>query len=260
MKSPALPADGWLSVELPPLLEDGEVHVWRAPLSVSENPAISSKGPIDAKNPLSEDEKNRGSRFHFAKDRESFTSARGILRSLLGLYVGRPPASLVFEYGPEGKPALASAESISFNLTHSSTLGLFAVASGAPLGIDVELVREHENWEDLAERFFCAAEVSALRALPAAARTSEFFRIWTRKEAYVKGRGRGLSLPLDGFSVLGESGRPAPAGPSAEAEELRRWSLYDLEPGAGFRGALAVRRDRAAVRTLRWPPGANPNS
>jgi 4'-phosphopantetheinyl transferase len=257
VKPAASPAAGWLCGPVPPPLLDEEVHVWRADLSVSESVLHGSRKL------LSEDERNRASRFHFAKDRESFTAARGLLRTLLGMYLERQPASLVFEYGPEGKPRLASetpADPISFNLAHSSTLALVAVTSRLPLGVDVELIREHENWEDLAALFFAAEEVSALRALPARARSSEFFRIWTRKEAYVKGRGQGLSIPLDRFSVVGGVGQPLSAGDSEEAQEFCRWSLHDLEPGAGFRGALAVRGDRVTVRTLRWPPEANPNA
>ncbi len=209
---------------------------------------------------LSEDERDRAARFRFRKDGDSFAAARGVLRSLLGSHLGRHGVSLTFEYDPEGKPRLSSeisADPISFNLAHSSTLVLLAVTSGFAVGVDVEFVRESEDWQDLAARFFAPEEVAALRALPDNARSSEFFRIWTRKEAYIKGRGQGLSLPLEAFSVVGHGPHPVPTFGSADAAETARWLLKDLEPGEGFRGALAVRAGNIAVRTLRWPPEAD---
>ncbi len=253
MKSPRASSADWVSVPAPPLLLDGEIHVWRADLSVSEAELSGLRSH------LSEDEQNRAERFHFAKDRESYVVARAVLRALLGSYLDTPAESLVFEYGPQGKPCLAPqtvADPISFNLSHSSTLALVALTRRHAIGVDVELMRERENWEEVAARFFSDLEVLELRALPAAARTSEFFRFWTRKEAYIKGRGEGLSIPLNRFSVAGGHPRPVSGDDSNEEEELSRWSLHDLDPGAGFRGAVAVRAPEMRVRTLRWPPAA----
>lgn len=251
MTAPAALSPAWVSVPAPPLLLDKEVHVWRANLSLSEAELHRSRSH------LSEDEQNRASRFHFAKDRESFTAARALLRDLLGGYLDRPPMSLVFEYGPQGKPRLAlqaTADSIGFNLSHSSSLALVALTRRLAIGVDVELIRERENWEDLAARFFAEEEVLQLRALPLSARTSEFFRFWTRKEAYVKGRGHGLSIPLNRFSVAGGDLRPVADGGANEDKELSNWSLHDLNPGECFHGALAVRGREMTVRTLSWPP------
>jgi 4'-phosphopantetheinyl transferase len=251
VKSPRASSADWVSVPTPPLLLDGEIHVWKADLSVSE----AELGGSESR--LSEDEQDRAGRFHFAKDRGSYVVARAVLRTLLGSYLDTAAESLVFDYGPQGKPCLApqtAADPISFNLSHSSTLALVALTRGHAIGVDVELIRERQNWEEVAERFFTDDEVLALRALPSAARTSEFFRFWTRKEAYIKGRGEGLSIPLNRFSVAGGHPGPVCADDSMELEEFSRWSLHDLDPGAGFRGAVAVRAPEMRVRTLRWPP------
>jgi 4'-phosphopantetheinyl transferase len=196
-----------------------EVHVWRAPLDQPHR-------LDDLFATLAPDEQQRAARLRQTQDRERFIVARGSLRTLLGLYLNRPPVSLVFRYSAHGKPGLAEAMStdVRFNLSHSQGLALFAFSRGRDLGIDLESMRREVAAEQVAERFFSAAETAALRALPAAQQAEAFFDYWTRKEAYIKARGEGLAR-LDA---------------AAEEIEAAGWSLIELAPGAGFKAALVV--------------------
>jgi 4'-phosphopantetheinyl transferase len=176
----------------PPLGAE-EVHVWRSSLHV---PASDLE---DLRQSLSVDEIARAERFRVPKVREQFIVARGTLRTLLGRYLGIDPAEAAFVYGPLGKPALAERwadTSIHFNLSHSGDVALYAFSVGRELGVDVERHRPAEKIEGIASRFFSPRECAALQALPDEQRRELFFRYWTVKEAYLKARGKGLSVPL----------------------------------------------------------------
>ena len=153
---------------------------------------------------LSPDERTRAARFHFERDRQHFTATRALLRTLLGSYVGSEPADLVFRYSEKEKPSLdsqASHDSVEFNLSHSGTAALLAFARGRALGVDIEIIRDDFDPAALAHRFFSKHEQTQLAALNPSEKYSGFFRCWTRKEAYIKAVGTGLSLPLDQFDV-----------------------------------------------------------
>jgi 4'-phosphopantetheinyl transferase len=200
---------------------------------------------------LSEDERERARSFHFERDRRRFVSGRSILRQQLGLYLDAAPAELVFAYGPHGKPSLPDS-GLSFNVSNSGATGLFAFASDCDLGVDVELLA-HARPDDpaVAARFFSVAEVATLRASPAPTRAHAFLRCWTRKEAFIKGRGEGLSLPLQDFDVeFGDGKQPELLRTAWSSDEPAEWTLCDLSelvPGAV--AALAVRA--AEIRVVR---------
>lgn len=225
---------------LPPAsldLADQEVHVWRA---VLDAPASRL---ADFAQMLSDDERRRAARFHFERDRAHFIAGRGMLRALLGRYLGAPPASLRFRYGAHGKPELdvppGADAAFRFNVSHAHGLALYAFTRGRALGVDVERIRDDIEHEAIAERFFSLTEREALRAQPASLRHIAFFACWTRKEAYIKARGEGLSLPLDQFDVSLAPGEPARLLCVANApHEVARWSLHELHPGPGYAGAL----------------------
>jgi 4'-phosphopantetheinyl transferase len=192
---------------------------------------------------LSEDELARVQRLHFQKDRDRFIVARGLLRIFLAHYLGAQPAQLRFCYGLCGKPRLAmsGAEGLRFSVSHSQGLALFAVTSGRQVGIDLEAIRPHPANEDVAEKFFTLRELALLRALPQDARQEAFFAFWTRKEAYAKAGGEGLTIPLKHLDVSFLSGEPTILlGTRGHPQEASRWSIRDLKPGAGFAGAIAV--------------------
>jgi len=231
-------------------LKDGEVHVWRANLEV-DNRRLQSMRDC-----LSDDEKARADRFRFAEDRESYTVCRAILRLILSRYLGCPASVLRFRYNRYGKPALVNQSgdsTLRFNLSHSKALALYAVARGRELGIDLEYLDRGFAGEEIARRFFSPREVAELEALPGRFKTAAFFNCWTRKEAYVKARGEGLSIPLDQFEVSLAPKRPAALLRTAGGpDELRRWHMLELDPGEGYVAALAVEGPVDEIRFWQW--------
>lgn len=217
------------------VLSGAEVHVWRV--------RLDGERSIDGGAGLSDDERARAKRFRFEKDRARFLRGRFILRSILGRYLSIDPARIRFAYGCFGKPFLAQPTEprIRFNLAHSENLALLVVARGCEVGVDVEKIRPEHAERDVAERFFSTREFEKLSRLPADLWPEAFFRCWTRKEAYIKAMGMGLSAPLQDFEVsLGPDEEPALLWHRTEPEQTSRWSLQELRPAAGYVGALAV--------------------
>jgi 4'-phosphopantetheinyl transferase len=229
-------------------LEGDQVDVWLARLDL---PA-ETLGPL--RRTLSADEGARADRFHFPRDRDRFIAARGMLRAILSRYLAEAPDALRFSYNAYGKPELVGAAGLCFNLSHSHDLAIYAVAREREVGVDVEHVRAEFAGEGIAERFFSPREVAALQALPAEQRVAGFFNCWTRKEAYIKARGMGLSLALDRFDVS-----LAPDAPAAlltvcdDPAEAGRWTLCALDAGPGYVAALAVAGQSWQMRCRRWP-------
>lgn len=220
------------------ILPDDEVHVWRAQLNQT------SQQVERLLSLLAPDEKSRAERFHFERDRKRFIVSHGILRAILGEYLNLNPAQLQFSYNAYGKPALmeeGGSSGIRFNLSHSQSLALYAIARHRELGVDIEYMRPEFAGAEIAEKFFSPTEVAALRSTPVEQQTEAFFNCWTRKEAYIKARGEGLSFPLDRFNVSLTTGEPevtlnVPESP----DEAARWSLQMLMPGDGYAAAIAV--------------------
>jgi len=228
-----------------------EVHVWRAALDQTSSQIQSFLHTLAA------DEQARAGRFYFETDRERFIVARGLLRAILGGYLNRAPEGLSFCYSSHGKPALtgeSGGDAIRFNVAHSHEVALYAVTRGRQLGIDVERIRFDLSVAEIAERFFSPREVATLRALPAELQRQAFFHCWTRKEAYIKARGQGLSLPLDQFDVSLAPGEPvAVLGTQQDPSEASHWSLQELTPAAGYVAALAVEGHGWRLTCWQWP-------
>jgi 4'-phosphopantetheinyl transferase len=162
---------------------------------------------------------------------------------VLGRYLDTDPRALRFRYTEQRKPMLSEPPSdISFNLTHSETLGLYGLCRGAEIGIDVEADQPEPSGDRIPEHFFSPAEVTALRGLPAAEQSAAFLRCWTRKEAFVKARGDGLTLPLDSFDVtLSPDEPPRLLRTGWSPDEAAEWFLDDLSAlTPGYVAAVAV--------------------
>ncbi len=228
-------------------LAEDEVHLWRIDL------AAVARGEERWKQILSEDERERAARFHFSRDRECFTATRALLRTVLGSYAACDPKRLIFCYSDKGKPFLDqsslhkaslspnSGKQIEFNVSHSGTTALLAFARGRALGVDIEQVRDNLECEAVARRFFSDQEVRQLAALAPSEKPAGFFRCWTRKEAYIKAMGTGLSLPLDQFDVSLEPGAlNALQATRPDAAEAGLWSLQDIAVKNGYIAALCV--------------------
>jgi 4'-phosphopantetheinyl transferase len=229
-------------------LRGGDVHVWYAHLELE----AGAVGRLAAR--LSEDERVRAGRFKFARDARRFVVARGMLRSLLGTYLGLPPRRLEFAYGEHGKPALEGAHAaLGFNLSHSGEIAVLAAGWNRALGVDVELRRPLPDLDALAARSFAPRELSVLGALPETDRPAAFFRCWTRKEAFIKATGQGLAQRLDAFVVSLAPDEPARfLDIDGDPGALARWTLHDLTPPAGYAGALVVEGAVRAVRARTW--------
>jgi 4'-phosphopantetheinyl transferase len=229
-----------------------EVHVWWAALDLTLK--TSCRDRLWAT--LSADERTRAERFRFSEDRMRFVSARGILRILLGRYLDVEPQRLRFCYNEHGKPALApefDRSDLQFNVSHSDSVALYAVAWGRRVGVDVERIRTDVSIEAIAQRFFSPQERAALGALPAGLRREAFYSGWTRKEAFLKARGEGLSLPLDQFDVSLLPGEPAALlYVAGDQEETSRWSFLELTAPPGYAATLAVEGRDLTLRIERW--------
>lgn len=219
-------------------LAENEVRLWGIDLDAV------APGEARWRTILSQDELARADRFHFARDRQHFTATRALLRMLLGSYIGCDSSRLTFAYSDKGKPLLGanSATPVQFNVSHSGGRAVLAFSLGRDVGVDVERVRHNFDCDLLAERYFSPAERKALSALPPSERYEGFFHCWTRKEAYIKAHGAGLSLPLDSFDVsIARGEQNALLATRPDASEEARWSLCEVDAGEGYAAALCVR-------------------
>lgn len=237
--TPRLPSHClWDRPPKPLILPAGELHVWRAPLDV---PAALARSLAQT---LTKDERQRASRFHFEQDRIHFVVARGVLRAILGRYLNLNPEQVSLGYTVFGKPILAKPfhpNKLAFNLAHSGELALYAFSRDRQIGIDLERIRPDFATLEIAQHFFAPAEVEALQALTPALQIEAFFSCWTRKEAYLKAKGSGLSTSLNSFEVTLTPGQPAALLKIRDDPyESQRWTLQALNPAPGYAAALAV--------------------
>ena len=219
-------------------LASDAVHVW----SGSQDQPASAIAAFHAI--LSRDEQERASRFKFEKHRVHFIAAHGILRRLLGAYLEIAPAHVRFRKSDHDKPFLSDglpSGDLRFNMSHSGGRVMLAFAIGRELGIDIEQVRPDFATQEIAERFFSRSEVDKLRSLPRDVQSEAFFNCWTRKEAFIKAIGEGLSCPLDTFDVTLAPGEPARLlATRVEGQPASRWSMQSLDVGEGYKAAIAV--------------------
>ena len=230
-------------------LAEGEVHVWRAVLDIP----VKTREALQRV--LSPDEAARAAKFYFEKDRQHWIAAHGILRMLLGNYMQVAPTAIQFVPNGYGKPSIAfpSSTSLHFNLAHSGNIALYAFTLDREVGVDVEYMRAGIDCAELAQHYFSPSEKMQLLSLPVAQREEAFFVCWSRKEAYIKARGKGLSLPLDQFDVSLTPGKPAALLASREdLEATVNWSLHALEPGPHYAGALVVEGTNCVLSCWDW--------
>ena len=205
-----------------------QAHVWRVDLDL-EAGRIASLERF-----LCPEEHARAARFRSPGDRRRFVAAHGSLRAILAHYLRVGPAQVSFAYAPEGKPILAGAAPLHFNLSHSDSLALLAVSPRREVGIDVERLRADFAPEPLAKRFFSPSECEALSRVPPDERHPAFLRLWTLKEAYLKALGTGLTSPLNAFTVSLDDYSVQAFGVAAP------YHLRPLDPAPGYVGALAL--------------------
>ncbi len=231
-------------------LTDRRVEVW----CLANDVVSGSLGALRAL--LSPFERERASRFRFEKDHNAFITTRACLRLLLAGYTGTAPPRVEFGYGIKGKPSLLNEPQLKFNVSHTDFVTVLAFTLGCELGVDVEHIHPMENLLDIAGHFFSAPEAHELRTMPGAEQLRAFFLCWTRKEAYIKATGDGLSSSLSDFRVSLSPHEPARFIEFMnEPFSHQSWMLHDLNVGPNHAAAIAYRdRPRSvAVSPLLMP-------
>lgn len=214
----------------------GDVHVWFVELTADIDTVEACT------HCLSEEEKVRASRFRMEHLSTDFVLSHGALRALLGCYLDTSPERIVFAQGPRGKPRVSyPGAELKFNMAHAGRFAAYALGVDCEVGIDIEAIRPMPDQESVVRRFFSREECEDWLAFDIAERNEAFFRCWTRKEAFIKALGEGLSKPLDSFRVSLLPEAPAASvyvagDPAATA----KWSLHSLVPAEGYVAALAV--------------------
>ena len=206
---------------------------------------------------LPEDERAEELRFRFEAGQRQTLISRVLVRLALSARAGVAPAAWKFVRNRFGKPAIAepAGTGIEFNLSHTHGLVVCAVGEGAAVGVDVEDLSRSNSGMDIARRFFAPAEVAALEALPIEARHEAFFTFWTLKEAFIKGRGLGMSLPLDQFAFRLVDGQPPHIDfVPTEDERPETWQFARLRLTDRYAAALAVRLPETATVEVRLRP------
>ena len=238
------------TVDLVRRLEQNEVHVWQVALSQPPTFVLSLRDILVA------EEIQRADRFVFPIHRQRFTVARGALRTILGLYLGQKPSDISFAYNRYGKPSIgrtADAAPIRFNLSHSAEHALCAITWNRDVGIDIEAMREIVDSDRMAARYFDPLENASYQKLPSGDKMEGFFARWTMKEAYIKARGEGLSIPLDQFTI---STAPDSTGfhrvTSVDPHDDERWTIARLSPPTGYVAAIAVEGHSWDLQYLQW--------
>lgn len=220
------------------MLTAAEIHIWHATLDISESRLESLSKTISG------DEKQRAQRLYFERDRRHFITSRGILRTILGNYLGIGEGQVQFCYAVNGKPTVQSSpchRTIHFNLSHSNGEALFAFTLSSQIGIDIEKIRYVLDMDQIAGRFFSLQERELFCSLPRAEKEEAFFCCWTRKEAFIKATGEGLARPMDSFTV------PFIPGETSMFLHIHsnslnpvQWSLHAFKPKPGYVAALVA--------------------
>lgn len=234
-----------------PILGEGDLHLWLADLDCPPEKASS----ISAY--LSDDELARAARMKLDSVKKQFLIRRSLLRKLLGRYLHASPELIEFCAGPYGKPRLSDCHlnlQIEFNLSSSSSMVLFAFRLTQPIGIDMEWLDPDFDYQGVVSSYFSAEELAELQSLEPIQRRSGFYRLWVRKEAYLKGLGTGFSQPdpPQGLAPL-YAGYLSDASPSFASVNPQQWLIYDLVLPAGYLGALAVIGPFRTVYCWKYP-------
>lgn len=250
--SPSTSQAAWRPSPPMPSLAPRAIHVWR--LRIAEGAAVGAT----LESHLIAPERERAARFRQPIDRLRFTRGRGLVRELLGYYLGQPPATVLLRTGPSGKPELdngvrdADPPPLRFNVSHAGEWALVALSRDREVGVDVEHQRPMRDLMELAQRFFARVESAALERLEPAAREAAFFRIWSRKESFVKATGHGIAHGLDRFSVSHEDGPHVRLAIADAPEQANRWTITALEVADGYAAAVAFEGPTSPIATWEW--------
>lgn len=249
-------SDAWSPGPDRPRLAPGEVHVWRASLAAGRD-ELARLHAI-----LSDEERARAARFRYDMHRDRFVAGRGIQRRLLARYLDTGPAAIRYSLAAHGKPSLdgAHAESgIRFNVSNAEEGLLVAVTLEREVGVDLEPLHRAVDRDAVARRFFSVPENEVYDTIAEEERDAAFFTCWTRKEAYIKAVGDGLTMPLDCFDVTLRPGEPARLlATRGDPTQVERWTMRELDPGPGWLAALVVEGPELDLHLFDWDPARPP--
>jgi 4'-phosphopantetheinyl transferase len=230
-------------------IDEDDIHIWLISFNIIQEQTIFFKKL------LSQDELSRAGRFHFEIGAKKYISGRGMLRLLLANYLSVLPASISFIYNAFGKPELEKNKNsmlLNFNLSHAGSYLIIGLSNIVNIGIDIEIFEQKTDLIDIAKKFFSDNEYIRINSLPEEKQVEAFYSCWTRKEAFIKAVGEGLSFPLKSFDVdtdLGEGEKSIIINKVNEIESYN-WSLLSLKPATNYVGALAVNKKMKSVKAL----------
>ncbi len=233
-------------------LAAGEVHAWMALMPTSQQVILYLESL------LSESEARIAAQFRTSDSQRRYVFAHAALRSIIAHYLDMNPRSIVFAKGEFGKPYLPYHPTLQFNMSHSRDMVLIGLCHGSAVGIDVEYIQDSVDVLQLAEHAFSDSELASFCAIPSRSQAIAFFAHWTRKEAYIKARGLGLSLPLNSFDVpLRSEEASYPSRAASNVTALGKWYCRDLYPHPSYAGAVVVEGSLGSLMCWRWPDRVN---
>lgn len=230
-----------------PLLKTNNVHIWSFTFETYDD-IVQYHFHL-----LSEDEKERANRFRFYKDKQCYVVTRGVLRLLSAQYLNNNPKDIIFNYEAFGKPLYKEETNLKFNVSHSGNRALIGFVKNHPLGVDIEKIKNDFDIFEVAENYFSKSEIESLHNIPKEEQYKGFFRCWTRKEAFIKAKGSGLSFPLDTFSVSIDSDTDAILLRTEwDKNEKNNWKLESFIPAEGYMAALITDSSVKHIDYLDW--------
>lgn len=240
-----MPNSKWSPAPSLPVLTGHQIHVWRVDISPPSDSVYEELQAI-----LTDGERERAQRFLADKHRGRFVLGRARMRQILGRYTNQSPQDVELKFENLGKPFLADKElnqRFQFNFSNSSDLAICAVTLGQPIGVDLERVRTMSDMLGLAKRFFADSETKQLLAQPVSAQPDAFFRLWTRKEAWLKAIGKGLTFPLRDVEVSFDDEDCHVHSINQDTSSAATWDLIPFFPADGHVGAAAIQRKENEV-------------
>ena len=239
----------WTPGNAPPALKDGEAQFWSGPVDTAWE-SVSRWAQL-----LSEPERTQASRFRFDADRRRYSVSHGLLRLLLSAHLDQAPELIPFTCNAFGKPSVEAAindRKVEFSLSHSGDMAAIGLALGQPVGIDIELARPDVDIEELARTICAPGELACLNRLAGPAREEAFFNCWTRKEAYIKARGEGLSYPLQKFEATIDSEKTFQVSDHAAGTSCSGWATRLTHAANWYPAAIIVLGEPVAVGHFGW--------
>jgi len=230
-------------------ITESEVHVWTVFLDYWEESLSRLSDQLDTEELL------LAACFRLERDRQRFVIRRTLLKKLLSFYLGIPPRMIRCNYGQYGKPYLSIGSAIQFNTSHSQGLAIYAIGCQRHLGVDLEAIQPVPEIDALINRWFPSREARSLQHLSPQEKQEAFYRLWTKKEAYLKALGRGLGGPQDLVEFFPKDLSSAQHCPAGDFSRMGHWSFRVLTPAPNFVAALAVEGGDYRLHCFKWEAG-----